>query len=146
MITVLCGIPASGKSYYTEKPMDKPTITISSDEIREKVFGDIASQRYNRFVFSIMRMIAEKAILTGIDIFIDSTNIQVKHRKQWIDMAQKYECNIICIFVNPPVEVCLERNKNRERTVPEHIILEMHNNLEYPTIEEGFSQVIVYQS
>lgn len=140
-ITVLMGLPGSGKSYYAEKSMEGSPIRVSSDEIRERIFRDVASQKYNRYVFSIMRLMVEKAIGAGCDVLVDSTNIQRKHRKPWIDIGGRMGIDVVCLFVDPPLEECLKRNAIRERHVPIDVIQQMSAHLEPPNLEEGFKEV-----
>jgi len=41
------------------------------------------------------------------------------------------------LFFAIPIEVVKERNKNRDRVVPEYVIDRMFKNIEIPTEEEG---------
>ena len=38
---IMIGLPASGKDYYIEKYRKENEIVVSSDEIREELFGDV---------------------------------------------------------------------------------------------------------
>jgi predicted kinase len=142
-ITVLCGLPGSGKTYYSYKHSRKNQIRLSSDEIRERVFGDISSQRFNGYVFSFMRLMAEKLVLAGCNVVIDSTNIKASYRKPWIDIGKRLGVPVTCVFINPALEECLKRNSQRDRRVPDDVIKKMYSQLEPPNIEEGFNKIIV---
>lgn len=143
-IIVLCGLPASGKSHYAARFGGGQIVKLSSDEIREKVFGDVSSQKYNGYVFSIMRMTAEKVLSAGCDVLIDSTNILARYRKPWIDIGRRLGVPVVCIFINPDLKECLRRNSQRERRVPDDIIEKMYCQLEPPDLREGFNEIIVY--
>ncbi len=143
-IIVLCGLPGSGKSHYAHTQVSGNTIHLSSDEIRERIFGNVASQRYNGFVFSIMRLMVEKAIQSNCDVLVDSTNIQAKHRKPWIDIAVRMGAQVVCVFVNPTLEECIKRNELRDRNVPRDVIEKMHDKLEPPTEKEGFHVIVMH--
>jgi predicted kinase len=46
------------------------------------------------------------------------------------------------LFFDVPVDVCIARNRLRERVVPEEAILEMWRKLQPPALDEGFDRVI----
>ena len=50
--------------------------------------------------------------------------------------------NLGAEFFDVPLEVCLERNRNRLRQVPEDVMQKMAANLEPPTLEEGFTRIV----
>ena len=47
------------------------------------------------------------------------------------------------VFFDVPLETCLERNRRRERQVPEDVMKQMAQKLKPPTFKEGFSKIIV---
>jgi predicted kinase len=42
-----------------------------------------------------------------------------------------------------PLEVCRERNRRRNRVVPDEVLERMAAKLVPPTVEEGFDRVVV---
>ena len=50
--TMVVGIPGSGKSTFAEEHKNENTIHISSDAIREEIFGDAGCQDDNNRVFN----------------------------------------------------------------------------------------------
>ena len=66
----------------------------------------------------------------GKSILVDNTNLKPEHRKQIIDRAKAQNYQDIQIWLlDVPLEVCLERNRNRERQLPEDVIKHMHSEL-----------------
>jgi predicted kinase len=47
------------------------------------------------------------------------------------------------VFFDTPIEVCQERNRLRERVVPQDVIERMARKMTPPSREEGFSRVTV---
>jgi predicted kinase len=47
------------------------------------------------------------------------------------------------VFFDVPVEVCMERNRRRNRVVPEDVMNRMSAKLRPPTFDEGFSKIVV---
>jgi predicted kinase len=58
-------------------------------------------------------------------------------------MAKGFGYEVQAVFFDVPLEVCLERNKRRERVVPEDIMRRMTAKLKAPSFEEGFSKIVV---
>lgn len=57
-----------------------------------------------------------------------------------IDMFRGYEKGIH--IINTPVDECKKRNRERERVVPEYVIDQMAEKMEYPTYKEGWSKIV----
>lgn len=47
----LVGLPASGKSTWAKNMVDNDTILLSSDNLREELYGDINNQEHNGELF-----------------------------------------------------------------------------------------------
>jgi predicted kinase len=50
------------------------------------------------------------------------------------------------LFFDVPVDVCIQRNRKRDRIVPEQAIREMARRLQSPAKEEGFTRVVRVRS
>lgn len=141
MITV--GLPGCGKDYYYKTHFkDNEIRHISSDKIREEVFGDINDQTHNSEVFSIMEKEVIEAIKMGVDIYYNATNLSGRRREHLINIAKKFgvEKVIILLFV-PPYQTCFERNKNRDRIVPQYAMDRMLKQFEPPHKSEGWDEI-----
>jgi predicted kinase len=75
--------------------------------------------------------------------YVDATNLTPHDRQSWIKLAKDYGYETQAVFFDVPVEVCMERNRRRERMVDEEIMRKMAARLKPPTFEEGFSKVTV---
>ena len=60
---ILIGLPGSGKSTWAA--MQKDCIVLSSDEYREKLFGDATDQAHNAEVFNALRKDVVKYLKAG---------------------------------------------------------------------------------
>jgi len=58
-------------------------------------------------------------------------------------MAKGFGYEVHAVFFDVPLEVCLERNRRRDRIVPEDVLRRMSAKLRPPTFEEGFTKVVV---
>lgn len=141
------GLPASGKSTYAKKYTEthKNTIWLSSDNIRKELYGDETIQNNPEKIFLLMRVRTKEALMQGINVVWDSTNINYKRRMAFLQELNKIPCEKICILMATPYEECLKNNANRERKVPEEVIERMYRHFDVPWYYEGWDNIeVVY--
>lgn len=141
-MTMLCGLPASGKSTYAKVLANKTdAIILSSDAIRWELFGDEADQEHNQQVFQELHKRIKEYLRNGKNVVYDATNITSKKRRAFLNELKKIDCIKNCVIMATPYEQCLENNKNRERQVPEWVIERMYRKWQTPHWFEGFDNI-----
>ncbi|MBS1910902.1 MAG: AAA family ATPase [Bacteroidetes bacterium] len=77
-------------------------------------------------------------------IFFDAALPSRKHRVRALRMAAGTGTPVVAVWINAPFEVALRRNAARppDERVPEHVIEHVRDQLEPPSLEEGFAGVI----
>jgi hypothetical protein len=75
--------------------------------------------------------------------YVDATNLSIHERRQWIKMAKSFGYEVQAVFFDVPLEVCLQRNSQRDRSVSEDIMRKMGEKLKPPVFEEGFEKITV---
>jgi predicted kinase len=143
---VAVGLPGSGKSYLYEHNYSFAEY-VSSDRIREEVFGNVNDQSHNNEVFNIMFNRTVAALKDKKDVYYDATNISAKRRINFLkEINRIISVEMVCVLNVPPLEIVKERNAARERKVPEYVIERMLKNFEVPHESEGWDDIIIYGS
>ncbi len=96
----------------------------------------------NARIFSAIRYLVRQRIAAGRPVtYVDATHLTKWERKPYIKIAQRYDCTLEALFFDVPVEVCVARNQERERVVPEAIIQKMAQQMVPPSKAEGFGEI-----
>ena len=146
MVAMLIGVPGSGKSTWAKgalKEIQGPVRYISTDEIREKRFGDVADMSHNAQVFQAMKQEMIRALQQGESVVLDATFVKRSERRPYILLAKEHGAEVKAYYIKTELTEALQRNANRDRQVPEDVIRLRHNEMEEPEEKEGFSEVIV---
>lgn len=160
MLTVMCGIPGSGKSYYIRKNL-ADAVVISPDLIRKKMTGDVSSQSRNASVFDTAYEQLEKALADKKDVAFDATSVRLAYINRLIDYASKYgsDVEIVVMKDSEDPRLCEARvkadmvNKVDRSDVPYEVINRMYNEftrlrLPDPNWERDFPSInisVVYK-
>ncbi len=140
-VVLTIGLPGSGKTTWFKRRGVTP---LSSDLLRSLLFDDITEQRWQGLVFSTLRSLLRARLIAKMPWnYVDATNLSPHERRQWIKMAKSFGYEVQAVFFDVPLEVCLERNKRRERTVGDDVMKKMAERLRPPDFKEGFSKITV---
>lgn len=129
-LIILIGVPGAGKTTLAMKIVEKGFHCLNADTIREELYGDAADQGDKEEVFSLFFKRLEETFSEGKNVIIDNTNLNPKQRKPILDKADRFGYNDIQLWLlDIPLEVCLSRNRSRDRVVPEDIVANMYMEL-----------------
>jgi predicted kinase len=140
-VVLAIGLPGSGKTTWFGRRGITP---LSSDLLRTILFDDVEEQRYQGLVFSTLRSLLRARLIARMPMnYVDATNLSTHERRQWIKMAKSFGYEVQAVFFDVPLEVCLERNRQRDRSVSEEVMRRMAEKLKPPVFEEGFEKITV---
>jgi predicted kinase len=140
-VVLSIGLPGSGKSTWFKRHNILP---LSSDMVRILLFDDVTEQRYQDLVFSTLRaMLRARLLARRPSNYLDATNLSPHERRTWIKLAHDFGYEAHAVFFDVPPEICIERNRRRERNVPEDVMHRMAAKLRPPKFEEGFAKITV---
>lgn len=144
---LMIGIPGSGKSTKATAIREEAVANLmsvekcSADDFFMTANGIYNFDRTKLFkAHSTCQGKARKAMQTGIQlVIIDNTNINMKDRRDYLEMAKEYGYTVVTEVMNTPLEVCLERNNKRtaDRKVPEDVVKRMYESLQASMDGEG---------
>jgi predicted kinase len=140
------GMPGSGKTTLL-KPyaLEKGLTYISPDELRQEISGDVRIQSDMRLVWDTAYARMEESIAKGRSVVFDATQYKPVDRKDFLEKARGYGATqVIGVYFDVSLERAKEWNQQRERIVPEHALVRMHDSLrKNPPLEgEGFDAVL----
>jgi predicted kinase len=136
---------------------------LSSDLIRQLLYDNAGDQHHPEWVFAVLRDLLRRRLEAGAQTtYIDATNLTRYLRRSFLQIAREFGCAAEALYFDVPLEVCLQRNRNRRtlnsgvaataaaarqsRVVPEEVMSRMAGRLQPPTKEEGFSRIVVLRS
>lgn len=141
VVVLAIGLPGSGKSTWFKR---REAVPLSSDVIRSMLFDDVTEQRFQDLVFSTLRSLLRARLVAHMPMnYVDATNLSPHDRRGWIKMAHDFGYEVQAVFFDVPTEVCMERNRRRNRVVPEDVMQRMAGKLRPPKFDEGFSKITV---
>ena len=140
-IVLMVGLPGSGKSTWLAR---QGIVPLSSDGVRVVLADDATDQTINHRVFLTLRFLLRQRLAIGRPVsYVDATHLTPGERRPYLLMARRYGCEIEAVFFDVPLEVCRERNRRRDRVVPEEALARLAAKLVPPRAEEGFAKVTV---
>lgn len=140
---MLVGLPASGKSTYAKELQNENTIILSSDNLREELYGDINNQEHNSELFQEMNKRTKEYLLKGYNVIYDATNINSKRRMSLLKELNKTKCKKVCIYFAIDVKDCILNDCYRDRQVGTEVIDKMYINMQVPMYHEGWDDIII---
>lgn len=124
---VFMGIQASGKTtFYEQMLADMGYVHISLDLLHTR---------------NKENLLLADCLENGRSFVVDNTNPEVSVREKYIKKAKEYGYRVIGVFFQSKVKDCMRRNEQRGLKVPQKAIACTGNNLQLPSLEEGFDEL-----
>jgi predicted kinase len=147
LLILLIGVPGSGKSSLAQQLQQTGYSLVSTDQIRAALFGRESVQGD----WSLIGQAVEQKLRAAFPCptVYDATNSRRSARRAVIRLARQIGYDqIVGLWLNPPLTLCLDRNQQRLRQVPEPVIRRMYQQLRSspPRLSEGLDLLLHYGS
>lgn len=148
---MLIGIPGSGKSTWVDNAgFDvEDTVIISTDKFIEtdavlqgKTYSEVFDGSIKRAT-QMMNLALDMAVKDRMNIVWDQTNLTKKSRAGKLSKIPNTYHKVAVVFATPNDDELNRRLAGRPgKTIPSNIILAMKSQLQIPSEEEGFEDII----
>lgn len=146
---MLIGVPGSGKSTWLKyMGLDRETVLSTDDKIEAaaaaqgKTYNDVFKAEIAAAEKQMYKDAAE-AFAADRTVIWDQTNITAKTRKKKLAIVPEHYDVVAVYFATPDDTELNRRLANRPgKTIPANIVMGMKSQLEEPTHDEGFVEII----
>lgn len=142
-LTILRGLPGSGKSTWARKHVDSNTVIVSLDGLREMMAGgrqawhETMNPQLNRILVRQAHAIISDLLAKGVNVISDSQHVNPRFCVDEVQIAVRHKAHVETFTFNTPLDVLLERNQTRPENdrVPEEYLRTQyetwHENLDH---------------
>ena len=139
-LILLVGLPGTGKSSWI-KDNASNFLVVSSEEIRECLFGRVKNDSNKTTVEAYKRDIIKSSLEYGQNVVVDDYNLSASERLKIlrdapIDTVKK------AVYFTPNMNKLLRRFKN-SHDITEEVLNKMSSNTDIPTKSEGYESITI---
>ena len=144
----MIGVPGSGKSTWIRNQIWALGLTVISTDAFVEAYAEQQGKTYNQVFQDYMPravdLMAKQVVFArehGHSVIWDQTSTTVASRRKKFRMLPDYE-HIAVVFSTPePAELARRLASRPGKSIPDHVMLSMLQNLKEPTLEEGFQEI-----
>jgi predicted kinase len=144
----MIGVPGSGKSTWIRNQIWALGLTVVSTDTFVEDYARAQGQTYNEVFQDYMPravdLMAQQVVFArehGHSVIWDQTSTTVASRRKKFRMLPDYE-HVAVVFGTPePAELARRLAARPGKSIPDHVMLSMLQNLKEPTLEEGFREI-----
>ncbi len=151
VLLLLRGAPGCGKSTWIEKNGLKQ-YALSADDIRLMCCSPVLTTdgltkinvSNDRVVWDELFKLLQIRMENGAFTVVDATNSKTTEMNRYKDLCEQYKYRMFCVdFTGVPIEVCKERNRQRDeyKWVPEEAIDKMYARFATQKIPSGIKVI-----
>jgi predicted kinase len=132
VLTMTRGLPGAGKSTWAEaRVLERPAgevVRLTKDSLRAMLHaGRWQGDRTERQVLAARDGLVHVFLGRGVDVIVDDTNLHPRHERRLRQLAQEHEAAfVVQDFTHVPLPTCIERDRQRPRSVGAGVIRTMH--------------------
>jgi len=134
-VIILKGLQGSGKSTWAKEQVNKHPgqfKIISTDSLRDMLDDGRWSKQNEKFMIKCRDALILLALQEGYHVIVDAIHLHPKHLPHITELAKGLAKVEIQDFTDVPLEVCIERDLKRSRSVGEKVIRQWHRDFLAP--------------
>ncbi len=126
-LTMLRGLPASGKSTFARKTVEDTgnSLRINRDDLRAMCFNSKWTGKREGFIKKAERALAKLGVEEGYNPIIDDTNLPAGNRESWSNFAKELGVKFEMKEFNEDLPTLIGRDSNRDNPVGPGAIMNM---------------------
>jgi len=133
-VVLLAGLPGAGKDFWLRESLPGLPV-VSLDAIRQE--RGIGPEEPQGGVVRTAKEQAREHLRRRVPFAWNATNLTRHLRDPLIDLFLGYGARVRVVYVDAPPDLALRRNRERERSVPESVVLRLAGKLELPDLTEA---------
>jgi len=133
-VTMMCGLPGSGKDTWLAKHRPELPV-VSLDDIRTEMRVEPTDDQGK--VIQVATERCRQHLRDGISFAFNATNVVRQTRTRWTGLFSDYNAQIVLVYLEPPMHLLLKQNRERSKSVPESVIKRLAAKAEPPSLLEG---------
>lgn len=140
-VYMFCGLPGTGKTWWAKNRMGHLPL-VELDMAREEL--DVKPLEDEGRVFQLTKKMCKHHMKSRTSFVFSAVNSLKVTRQRWSSLFIGYGAKINIVYLERPLKTVFKQNKERERPVPENVILSMRSRLEVPNWDECHSLELMY--
>lgn len=142
-LIMLKWIPACGKTTWAKQQSAK---RVNKDDLRAMIDNSKWSKSNEKKILLVRDSIVRTYLSEWFDVIVDDTNIVKKHEVALRSIADEFNAHFEVKEFDTPLWECIERDKHRDKSVWEDVIIRMRqqmNGITAPEINPARSSCII---
>ena len=137
------GLPGAGKSTWAEaQVLERPAgevVRLTKDSLRAMLHaGRWQGDRTERQVLAARDGLVHVFLARGVDVIVDDTNLHPRHERRLRQLAEEHEADFaVQDFTGVPLATCIERDRQRPRSVGAGVIRTMYHQFLAEPVDPG---------
>ncbi len=147
-VYVLVGVPCSGKTTWVNKQdWAGDCAYISTDKFIDQFaagLGKTYNEVFTEFMPEAVNLMVQEVIVAreqGRSIIWDQTSVTAKSRRKKFKMLPGYDHIAVVFPVPSDLELSQRQQARPGKIIPQHVVQEMIDAFEMPTVEEGYREI-----
>jgi predicted kinase len=130
-LTMTKGLPGSGKTTWAKQQVLKAVpggvVVVCKDDLRAMLHADRWHGKNERQVVKARDALVQSFLLRGVSVIVADTNLNPAHEERLRDLASKSDVRFaVKDFTDVPLNTCVSRDLQREKSVGEKVIRDMY--------------------